>query len=168
MRTVLVLGALALSVMPVFFMVLLQRLRSQQLHPDKVSFTYPVKHVESDFITVGKALEKSTARRALAEAQLIAQSQEAVALLSTAGTPGNGAVVSSDWLAGLCAQNGLVAARILPVGTTVPVASFGQMPKTMNGIAMAKVRKSLESMLVRFWWQADQQVERSRRAKGYS
>ena len=138
-RTVLVLGALALSVMPVFFMVLF----SDYVLNNTLTkwFTYPVKHVESDFITVGKALEKSTARRALAEAQLIAQSQEAVALLSTAGTPGNGAVVSSDWLAGLCAQNGLVAARILPVGTTVPVASFGQMPKTMNGIAMAKVRK---------------------------
>jgi len=131
-RTVLVLGALALSVMPVFFMVLF----SDYVLNNALTkwFKAPVAHVEMDFTAIGKALEKSTRRGALAEAQLIAQSPETEALLSgTGATPG--------WLAAFCSDNGLLAARILPAGSMMPVASYGQMPAIATGTALAEVRR---------------------------
>ena len=130
-RTVLVLGALALSVMPVFFMALFNYYVLNNTLTKW--FDAPVEHVKTDFKAIGEALEKSTKRGALAEAQLIAQSPEAAALLNGSGAP-------SDWLAGFCSANGLLAARILPAGSMTPVASFGQMPATTNGTGLAEVR----------------------------
>jgi PAS domain S-box-containing protein len=103
-------------------------------------FSAPVKHLEADFILIGNALEKQTARRALAEAQLIASSREAVAALTNAATAaGSGA--ASDWLAAVCARNSLLAARILPTGSMTPVASYGRIPAAMNGTAVVPVRQ---------------------------
>jgi two-component system nitrogen regulation sensor histidine kinase NtrY len=132
MRTVLVLGALALSVMPVFFMVLFNYYVLNNTLRNW--FDAPVEHVKTDFTAIGKALEKSTARGALAEAQLIALSPEAAALL-------DGSATDSGWLAKFASGSGLVAARILPAGSMTPVASYGQMPKTTTGTAMASIRR---------------------------
>ena len=148
-RTRLVMGALALSIMPVFFMVLFSYYVLNNTFTKW--FTAPAEHVVQDFTTIGNALEKQMGGRALAEARLIAQSPEAetllkAALASRAGGASEGEaaaeqnVASSDWLSAFCKENGLLAARILPTGSMTPVASFGKMPLTTNATAMAKVK----------------------------
>jgi PAS domain S-box-containing protein len=131
-RTVLVLGALALSGMPVFFMVLFSY---YVLNNTLQKWFYgPAEHVTFDFTVMGDALKKTTGGRAQAEAQLIAQSPETTELL-------NGSTANTDWLAAFCKENHLLAARILPAGSMTPVASLGQMPATTNGTGLAKVRR---------------------------
>ena len=130
-RTRLVMGALALSVMPVFFMVLFNY---QVLNRTLTRwFTAPADHVKTDFSTIASALDKQTSQRALAEAQLIASQPEALASLS------DGARDASAWLAAFCAQNNLVAARILPPDSIRPVASYGVFPATADGNVKAMV-----------------------------
>lgn len=131
-RTRLVMGALALTVMPVFFMVMFNYyVLSKTLAG---WFTQPVEHIKIDFKAIGDALDKQTGGRALAEARLIAQSPQAIAYL-------NGDNVDPAWLTSFCKENALLAARILPQGSMIPVASYGQMPKSTNGTAMAPVRR---------------------------
>src|SRR5947207_1670179 len=82
-RTRLVMGALVLSVMPVFFMVLfghyvLNRTLGKW-------FTQPALHAQSDFTTLAEDLENERRGRAMAEAQLLATSPEASALLDGSG-----------------------------------------------------------------------------------
>src|ERR1035437_9267290 len=98
-RTLLVTGALALSVMPVFCMVLFNDyVLSKTL---SAWFTSPNDHVVKDFTRIGDALNNEMSGRALAEAHLIAQSPETTALLSGA-TPA-GSANTSAWLAKFCA-----------------------------------------------------------------
>jgi PAS domain S-box-containing protein len=131
-RTVLVMGALALSGMPVFFMVLFSY---YVLNNTLQKWFYaPVEHVTFDFTVIGEALKNATGGRAQAEAQLIAQSPETSELL-------NGSTAATDWLAAFCKENHLLAVRILPAGSMTPVASVGQMPATTNGTGLAKVRR---------------------------
>jgi two-component system, NtrC family, nitrogen regulation sensor histidine kinase NtrY len=131
-RTVLVMGALALSGMPVFFMVLFSY---YVLNNTLQKWFYaPPEHVTFDFKVMGDALKKATGGRAQAEAQLIAQSPETSDLLK-------GSTGSTDWLAAFCKENHLLAVRILPAGSMTPVASVGQMPRTTNGTGLAKVRR---------------------------
>lgn len=136
-RTVLVLGALALSVMPVFFMVLF----SDYVLNNALTkwFSAPVTHVIHDFTAIGEALQKETGERARADAQLIASAPEADAAITSGEN-------ISAWLADFCSRNGLVAARILPAGSMTPVASFGQIPLTTNGTAMAPVRRGAQEI----------------------
>jgi PAS domain S-box-containing protein len=131
-RTRLVIGALALSVMPVFFMVLF----SDYVLSKTLAgwFSQPAEHIKIDFTAIGNALDKQTGGRALAEARLIAQSPEAIEYL-------NGGNVDSNWLASFCKENSLLEARILPQGSMDPVASYGQMPKSTSGTAMAPIRR---------------------------
>jgi two-component system, NtrC family, nitrogen regulation sensor histidine kinase NtrY len=134
-RTRLVMGALALSVMPVFFMVLFSYYVLNNTL--KRWFSAPAEHAQTDFTTIAQALEKQTRGRALAEAQLIASSPEAATLLNDPGAV-------SGWLTAFCNQNGLLAARIMPPDSMTPVASFGKFPATVNGnaiLAMAKIRR---------------------------
>jgi two-component system nitrogen regulation sensor histidine kinase NtrY len=132
-RTRLVMGALALSVMPVMFMVLFDY---QVLGRTLTRlFNAPFEHVKGDFTAIGKALQEQTQERALAEAQLVAASGEAEALLDDpSSAPG--------WLAAFCNQNKLLAARILPTGSITPVARFGEMPATTNGTGIAPIRRN--------------------------
>lgn len=135
-RTLLVVGALGLSVLPVFCMFLFNYyVLSKTLEG---WFTLPATYIKEDFVKVGDALGTEMSGRALAEAQLIAQSPQAVALLS--GAPFPGSAPPSEWLAALCRDNGLLAVRILPVSSMTPLASFGQMPSSTTGTAMAKVQ----------------------------
>ncbi len=131
-RTRLVIGALALSVMPVICMVLFNY---EVLGATLARvFSAPFEHAKSDFTAIGKALEDQTKQRALAEAQLIAASGEAETLLNDPGS-------APGWLATFCRQNGLLAARILPAASMTPVASFGEMPTTTNGTGIAPIRR---------------------------
>jgi two-component system, NtrC family, nitrogen regulation sensor histidine kinase NtrY len=132
-RTVLFMGALALSGMPVFFMVLFSY---YVLNNTLQKWFYgPAEHVTVDFTVIGDALKKTTGGRAQAEAQLIAQSPETTELLY-------GSTAATDWLTAFCKENHLLAVRILPAGSMAPVASVGQMPATTNGTGIAKVRRS--------------------------
>jgi PAS domain S-box-containing protein len=88
----------------------------------------------ADYTVTEKALNDQMGLRALAEAQLIAQAPETLALL-------DGSLATQDWLAGFCKENGLLAARILPAGSMTPLASFGKMPATTIGTAMAPVHR---------------------------
>jgi PAS domain S-box-containing protein len=137
-RTLLVAGALGLSVLPVFCMCLFSYyVLSKTLEG---WFTLPATYIKADFVKVGDALGAEMSGRALAEAQLIAQSPQAEALLN--GTPFPGPGSPSEWLDALCRDNGLFAVRILPVNSTTPLASFGQMPATTaTGTAIAKVQR---------------------------
>ncbi|HEY4085054.1 MAG TPA: ATP-binding protein [Bryobacteraceae bacterium] len=135
-RTLLVVGALGLSVLPVFCMFLFNYyVLSKTLEG---WFTLPATYIKADFIKVGDALGTEMSGRALAEAQLIAQSPQAEALLSGASFPGS--ETPGAWLAALCRDNGLLAVRILPVSSMTPLASFGKMPTSTTGTAMAKVQ----------------------------
>lgn len=131
-RTLLVTGALALSALPVFCMVLFNYYVLNNTLTKW--FTAPADHIVNDYTATEKALNDQMGLHALAEAQLIAQSPETAALL-------DGSATATDWLSAFCKENGLLAARILPVGTMAPVASFGKMPATTTGIAMAPVRR---------------------------
>ena len=74
--------------------------------------------IKADFVKVGDALGAEMSGRALAEAQLIAQTPQTEALLSGALLPGS--ETPADWLAALCRDNGLLAVRILPVSSMTP------------------------------------------------
>ncbi len=122
-QTRLIMGALALSVMPLFCMVLF----NYEVLSNTLGrwFAGPAEYAQTDFLTIEQALDKESAGRALAEAQLIASSPEAAAALNGSDELG--------WLAAFCKKNSLLAARILPAGTMTPVASFGQFPATGKG-----------------------------------
>ena len=134
-QTRLVMGALALSAMPVFFMVLFNyEVLNRTLEK---WFNGPAQHAQTDLTAILNALEKQTRGHAVAEAQLIASKPETIALLNGSGAP-------SNWLTEFCTSHDLLAARILPAGSMTPVASFGKMPETANGNstpAMAPVRQ---------------------------
>jgi PAS domain S-box-containing protein len=115
-RTKLVVGALALSLVPVFFMVLfnyyvMNRTLSKW-------FTGPTEHVIDDVSHITAALEQQTRAKALGDAQFIASLAETGQQLAT---PGDAA-----WLELFCRQHGIAAARILPVESMQPVAAFGK------------------------------------------
>jgi two-component system, NtrC family, nitrogen regulation sensor histidine kinase NtrY len=132
-RTRLVIGALALSAMPVIFMVLFNY---EVLGATLTRvFSAPFEHVKGDFTAIGEALQDQTKRRALAEAQLIAASGETETLLNDPGS-------ASGWLAAFCSQHSLLAVRILPVGSMTPIAAFGDMPATMSGTGIAPIRRN--------------------------
>jgi PAS domain S-box-containing protein len=135
-RTLLVAGALGLSVLPVFCMFLFNYyVLSKTLEG---WFTLPATYIKADFVKIGDALRAEMSGRALAEAQLIALSPQTQALLT--GAPFPGSEKPSEWLAALCRDNGLLAVRILPVSSMTPLASFGKMPAGTTGTAMAKVQ----------------------------
>ena len=116
-RAKLVAGALGLSLMPVFFMVLFNYYvmnRTLQRW-----FTGPTEHVVADFQHMTMVLEQQTRGKALAEAQLIAAMPETLAQIEHPAP-------DVPWLETLCRQHGIIAARILPTDTMHPVASFGR------------------------------------------
>src|ERR1700712_5459713 len=114
-RTKLIAGALALSLMPVVFMVLFNYFVMNRTL--KHWFIGPTEHVVTDFEHMTRALEQQTKGKALAEAQLIAALPETLRQLETPEA-------STPWLDILCRQHGIGAVRILPVESMRPVASF--------------------------------------------
>lgn len=122
--TKLVVGALALSMMPVFFMVLfnvyvLNRTMEKW-------FNLPEQHELVDLTTISKALERQTREKAEAEADLLAALPETKALLANTPAP------DRSWLAQFCQSRGILAARIDPAdrkpGATSGGLSYGTFP----------------------------------------
>ncbi|MDP9054723.1 MAG: ATP-binding protein [Acidobacteriota bacterium] len=118
-RTKLVAGALLLSVMPVFFMVLW----SVYVLNNSMSkwFSRPTEHELVDFDRISVALDRQTRDKARAEAELLAALPETRWVLSGEG-------VEPTWLDRFCRDHGIVAARILPAKGEKSLASFGRFP----------------------------------------
>ena len=118
-KTKLVVGALLLSVMPVFFMVLF----SVYVLNNSIGkwFNLPAEHERVDFDRIAKALDRQTRDKAHAEAELLAATPETRVLLA-------GGKADPEWLAQFCGTRGIVAASILPLAGEKPIAVFGAFP----------------------------------------
>jgi nitrogen fixation/metabolism regulation signal transduction histidine kinase len=118
-RTKLVMGALTLSLMPVFFMVLFNSfVMSRTL---KVWFIAPNAHLTEDFKGMTGALDQQTRGKALSEAQFIASMPQAAEQIANPQ-------FQAAWLEAFCKAHGIVAATILPNGSMQPAARFGVLP----------------------------------------
>jgi nitrogen fixation/metabolism regulation signal transduction histidine kinase len=118
-RTKLVLGALALSLMPVFFMVLFN---FYVLNATMQKwFNRPEQHELVDFQMISRQLERQTRDKADAEAELLGAVPETQHMLATD-------IGDSGWLAKFCRARGILAASIMPDQGGVPLARFGQFP----------------------------------------
>ncbi len=118
-RTKLVVGALALSLMPVFFMVLFS---VYVLNATMQKwFDRPVEHELVDLVRISSALDRQTRDKANAEAELLANMPGTRALLAD----GN---ADTRWLAGFCRAHGILAASITLADGAKPVATYGAFP----------------------------------------
>lgn len=128
-QTRLVVGALTLSILPVFFMALFSFfvLNRTLQH----WFTAPSEHVVTDVAALGGALRQETSATALAEARLVA---EATANLEPAA--------ANDWLRSFCQENALASVRILLQGQTTPLAACGKAPASTAATAVAPIRRN--------------------------
>ena len=118
-RTKLVFGALALSLLPVLFMVLFNM---EVMNRSLARWFYkPTEHLMDDYKGVLNAVREQTRGKALAEAQLIASMPEAAAQI---GDPRSG----TAWLDSFCRKHAIDGATILPNGSMQPAARFGTFP----------------------------------------
>ncbi len=118
-RTKLVVGALALSLMPVFFMVLFS---VYVLNATMQKwFDRPVEHELVDLVRISGALDRQTRDKANAEAELLSAMPETKTLLAGGNADG-------DWLARFCRAHGILAAAITPDNAAKPFASYGRFP----------------------------------------
>jgi PAS domain S-box-containing protein len=118
-RTKLVVGALALSLLPVVFMVMFNL---EVMNRTLARWFYtPTEHVMDDYKSIVTALNEQTSGKALAEAQLIASMPEAAAQIEDAHT-------DSAWLDRFCRMHGIDGATILPNESMQPAARFGVFP----------------------------------------
>ncbi len=122
-KTKLVVGALALSFMPVFFMVLYSvNVMNRNLEK---WFTRPVEAERLDFIQIAESLQKEMQDKVDAQAALLAASPEARLQLA-GGSPPN------DYLKRFCNEHAVTAAQVLASGTRTPAASWGKMPPSVT------------------------------------
>ncbi len=133
--TKLVVGALALSMMPVFFMVLfnvyvLNRTMEKW-------FNLPEQHELVDLTTISRALERQTRDKAEAEAELLAALPETKALLANPSA-------DRTWLVPFCQARGILAASIestnQTTGDKIAGATFGTFPGPKSAPAVVVTR----------------------------
>jgi two-component system nitrogen regulation sensor histidine kinase NtrY len=131
-RTKLLVGALALSLMPVMFMVLFNYYVMNATLARW--FTAPRQHAMDDSSRISTAVEQQTRGKALAEAQLLGGLPETQAQLAN---PAN----SAAWLEKFCRLRTIDAAWILPSNSMQPVARFGKIPADAHtsGVAAAPI-----------------------------
>ena len=138
-RTKLVFGALALSLMPVFFMVLFSvYVMNATLQK---WFTRPVEHELVDMAKIATALDRQTSDKANAQAELIATLFESrqtgiEARQSGDGTLLDGSLEDAGWLARFCQSHSILAAAIVPAGGGAPLARFGVFPGPNEPLAV--------------------------------
>ena len=122
--TKLVVGAIAISVMPVFFMVLFNVYVMNATM--QKWFTRPEQHELVDLTKIANALERQTREKAHAEAELLAALPETKTLLANP-------LADRSWLERFCEEHGILAVSIAPVGggntaPGKPVARWGRFP----------------------------------------
>lgn len=124
-KTKLVAGALMLSVMPVFFMVLF----SVYVLNNSIGkwFNLPAEHERVDFDRIAEALKRQTRDKAHAEAELLAATPETRLLLA-------GGTADKAWLAQFCLSRGITAAAILTMENEKPIAVFGEFPSANESV----------------------------------
>ncbi len=120
MKTKLVAGALALSFMPVFFMVLY----SVEVMNRNLAkwFTKPIEAQRLILTEVSDALKREMRDKVQAQALLLASMPETRLILG-------GGDASRDYLARFCAEQNVSAAALIPLGAQQPVLAIGRMPK---------------------------------------
>ncbi len=126
-RTKLVFGALALSLMPVFFMVLFSfYVLNATLQK---WFTRPVEHELVDMAKIASALGRQTADKANAQA-------ESIATLYEARLAGDSALEDAGWLARFCQSHSILAATVVPAAGGAPLARFGLFPPAQDPLVV--------------------------------
>lgn len=120
LKTKLVVGALALSFMPVFFMVLYSfEVMNRNLAK---WFTKPVEAERVILSEVNDALKREMRDKVQAQALLLASMPETRLLLGGGGA-------SPDYLSRFCVDQNVSAAALIPLGSQKPVLASGKMPK---------------------------------------
>jgi PAS domain S-box-containing protein len=128
-RTKLVVGALLLSIMPVFFMVLFSV--SVLNNSIRKWFNLPAEHEQVDFDRIATALDRQTRDKAHAEAELLAATPETRLLL--AGDSAGGSIgMDPAWLSRFCRTRAILAASVGHSGGEKPVISFGEFPSPQD------------------------------------
>ncbi len=122
-KTKLVVGALALSMIPLFFMVLFSySLLNRNLEK---WFSRPIDSERVILTEIGNALRHETNDKVTVQATLLAQRPETRLLL--AGLPAD-----TKFLAPFCADQELSGAVLMRAGNPAPVASCGTMPRALR------------------------------------
>ncbi len=118
-KTKLVVGALALSIIPVFFNVFF----SVEVMNRNLTkwFTKPVDRQRLDFVEISKALSSEMQDKVKAQAALLAILPETRLQLAGSPTP-------ADYLAVFCKEQSLAYAALFAEGIATPVATCGAMP----------------------------------------
>lgn len=130
-KTKLVAGAMALSVIPLFFMVLFSYYLLNR-NFDKW-FSRPIDSERVILTELGNALRHEMSDKVLVQAELLARKPDARLLL--AGLPGD-----TSFLSSFCKQQELAGAVLTHIDNSAPVASCGVMPaKLTNDIFTARV-----------------------------
>ncbi len=120
LKTKLVAGALALSFMPVFFMVLYSfEVMNRNLAK---WFTKPVEEQRVIWTEINDALKREMRDKVQAQAMLLASMPETRLLLG-------GGQASPDYLTRFCVDQNVAAAALIPPGTQEPILRSGRMPK---------------------------------------
>jgi two-component system nitrogen regulation sensor histidine kinase NtrY len=132
-KTKLVVGALLLSAMPVFFMVLF----SYYVLNNSIGkwFSLPAEHERVDFDRIAKALDRQTRDKASAEAELLAAIPDTKLLLER----GTG---DTAWLEQFCRTRRILAASIVassPANSEKPIARFGSFPDPKDAAITVRV-----------------------------
>ena len=118
-RTKLVMGALALCFVPVFFLVFFSY---EVLNLNfKVWFTNPVENEINVFVGGAKLLDRELETRLNAQAELLGSAPEVRAAFE-------GGARAGGFLAGFCKEHGIDSAAILPLAGEQPLAASGYYP----------------------------------------
>jgi two-component system nitrogen regulation sensor histidine kinase NtrY len=129
-KTKLVIGALALSFMPVFFMVVYS-VEVLNRNLDKW-FVKPVEGEQVIINEVSDALRHEMHDKVQAQALLLASMPETRLLLG-------GGEASREYLDRFCVEQNVSAAALMPLGADTPVLAVGRMPKAARSdVAVAR------------------------------
>jgi len=129
-KTKLVIGALALSFMPVFFMVVY----SVEVMNRNLAkwFVKPVEGEQVIIKEVSDAMRHEMHDKVQAQALLLAAMPETRLLLG-------GGVASHDYLSRFCIEQNISAAALIPLGAGLPVLTMGRMPSARRpDVAVAR------------------------------
>ena len=122
-KTKLVVGALVLSIMPVFFMLLFSM--EVMNHNLEKWFTKPMDQSKAIFVAIAQALSKEMSDKVEAQAALLAHSPDV--RLQLAGGPS-----TPGYLEDFCSSHDVAAAAVLPLTGNTPVATCGLVPRVVT------------------------------------
>jgi two-component system, NtrC family, nitrogen regulation sensor histidine kinase NtrY len=122
-KTKLVVGAIALSIIPVIFMVIFSF--SVMSHNLEKWFNRPMQKSKADFDEIAQALTKLLQDKSYAQAALLAHTAEVQLQL------GGGPVIPG-YLEQFCSEHDVAAAGVFPPNSKTPVATCGTVPSVIR------------------------------------